>query len=180
MTHSSTPIAVNAMAQTVRADLFSSKPMMELPVIKQGKTITSRVICYFRSRMAQCQSFRGCCPNTGSFDPFDGMLLAHKCQQIPLRSQSHDVAHFPEGHAGPVRKVFGQRYQCFVTQDGPAQTRPDRAQKQERPASDYFCLQAFDAMWRRQSDLNRCITVLQTAALPLGYAAQKNGAGNGI
>ena len=25
--------------------------------------------------------------------------------------------------------------------------------------------------WRRQPDLNRCITVLQTAALPLGYAA---------
>jgi hypothetical protein len=39
--------------------------------------------------------------------------------------------------------------------------------------------------WRRQPDSNRCITVLQTVALPLGYAASKsaenrNGAGNGI
>ena len=27
--------------------------------------------------------------------------------------------------------------------------------------------------WRRRSDLNRCIEVLQTSALPLGYAARK-------
>jgi hypothetical protein len=32
--------------------------------------------------------------------------------------------------------------------------------------------------WRRHPDLNRGITVLQTVALPLGYAAP--GAGNGI
>jgi hypothetical protein len=32
--------------------------------------------------------------------------------------------------------------------------------------------------WRRHPDSNRRITVLQTAALPLGYAA--SGAGNGI
>ena len=32
--------------------------------------------------------------------------------------------------------------------------------------------------WRRHPDLNRRITVLQTVALPLGYAAL--GAGNGI
>ena len=39
-------------------------------------------------------------------------------------------------------------------------------------------------MWRRHPDLNRRITVLQTAALPLGYAARHRnfvfGAGNGI
>ena len=34
--------------------------------------------------------------------------------------------------------------------------------------------------WRRHPDLNRGIAVLQTAALPLGYAAIKIGAGNGI
>ena len=36
--------------------------------------------------------------------------------------------------------------------------------------------------WRRHPDLNRRITVLQTAALPLGYAAVwiKNGAGERI
>jgi hypothetical protein len=37
--------------------------------------------------------------------------------------------------------------------------------------------------WRRHPDSNRRIAVLQTAALPLGYAAfqeEKNGAGNGI
>jgi hypothetical protein len=37
-------------------------------------------------------------------------------------------------------------------------------------------------VWRRHPDLNRRITVLQTAALPLGYAAvrRKNGAGERI
>jgi hypothetical protein len=39
---------------------------------------------------------------------------------------------------------------------------------------------AGEVRWRRHPDLNRGITVLQTAALPLGYAAAKNGAGNGI
>jgi hypothetical protein len=73
--HSSKPIAVNAMAQTVRADLFSSKAMMEIPVFKQGKTNKSRVIHYFRSSMPQCQSLRGSSPNTGSFDPFVGIIL---------------------------------------------------------------------------------------------------------
>jgi hypothetical protein len=35
--------------------------------------------------------------------------------------------------------------------------------------------------WRRHPDLNRRMEVLQTSALPLGYAAlKKNGAGNGI
>jgi hypothetical protein len=33
-------------------------------------------------------------------------------------------------------------------------------------------LQAF-LVWRRQSESNRRIAVLQTAALPLGYAAKK-------
>ena len=35
-------------------------------------------------------------------------------------------------------------------------------------------------IWRRHPDLNRRMEVLQTSALPLGYAAKKNGAGNGI
>ena len=34
--------------------------------------------------------------------------------------------------------------------------------------------------WRRHPDSNRRMEVLQTSALPLGYAAKKNGAGNGI
>ncbi len=34
--------------------------------------------------------------------------------------------------------------------------------------------------WRRHPDLNRRIAALQAVALPLGYAAKKNGAGNEI
>ncbi len=34
--------------------------------------------------------------------------------------------------------------------------------------------------WRRHPDLNRSITVLQTAALPLGYAAIITGAGERV
>lgn len=34
-------------------------------------------------------------------------------------------------------------------------------------------------LWRRRPESNRGIAVLQTAALPLGYAAE-NGAGDGI
>ena len=46
-------------------------------------------------------------------------------------------------------------------------------------ATEYFADPQF-YLWRRHPDLNRRIAVLQTAALPLGYAAKKNGAGNGI
>jgi hypothetical protein len=37
-----------------------------------------------------------------------------------------------------------------------------------------------DSSLRRHPDSNRGMEVLQTSALPLGYAAKKNGAGNGI
>ena len=35
-------------------------------------------------------------------------------------------------------------------------------------------------LWRRHPDLNWRIAALQAVALPLGYAAKKNGAGNEI
>ena len=37
-----------------------------------------------------------------------------------------------------------------------------------------------EGIWRRHPDSNRRISALQAVALPLGYAAKKNGAGNEI
>ncbi len=40
--------------------------------------------------------------------------------------------------------------------------------------------EALIVFWRRHPDLNWRIAALQAVALPLGYAAKKNGAGNEI
>jgi hypothetical protein len=63
----------------------------------------------------------------------------------------------------------------------PAELAATFEKKRERPQTDSSVCNPslfMRKIWRRHPDLNRRITVLQTVALPLGYAA--SGAGNGI
>jgi hypothetical protein len=56
----------------------------------------------------------------------------------------------------------------------------DLARNKKRLASYCNYLQAFTVLMEAASGFEPEMAILQTAALPLGYAAKKNGAGNGI